>query len=147
MSRDQFGFEFREVMSITTAQGGRARNVVPDAFSLNLNYRFAPGKSLAQAQRDVEDVVKGRAQVQFTDLSPSGKVCLDNPYCQQLVALSGKAPEAKQAWTDVGRLSEAGIDAVNFGPGEAVQAHQQHESAPVAALEVSREMLIRFLSG
>ena len=44
------GFAFFEVMSVTLAHGGRARNVVPDTLELNLNYRFAPGKSLEQAQ-------------------------------------------------------------------------------------------------
>jgi succinyl-diaminopimelate desuccinylase len=34
--------EYREVMSVTTAAGGIARNVIPDRFDLNLNYRFSP---------------------------------------------------------------------------------------------------------
>jgi succinyl-diaminopimelate desuccinylase len=140
------GLEFREVMSATLAHGGRARNVVPDAFELNLNYRFAPGRSLAQAQRDVEELVHGRAEVHFTDLSPSGKVCSGNPHFQRLVALSGRPVEGKQAWTDVGRLSEAGLDAVNFGPGEAAQAHQKHESSNVAALGEAYQVLVRFFA-
>ncbi len=140
------GLEFREVMSATQAQGGRARNVVPDLFELNLNYRFAPGRALAHAQRDVEELVRGRAEVRFTDLSPSGRVCSDNPHYQRLVNFSGKAAEAKQAWTDVGRLSEAGIDAVNFGPGEAAQAHQKHESSNVAALGEAYRVLARFFA-
>ena len=32
------GFTFYEVFSVTRAQGGRARNVLPDLFELNLNY-------------------------------------------------------------------------------------------------------------
>ncbi|MFT3840823.1 MAG: succinyl-diaminopimelate desuccinylase [Myxococcaceae bacterium] len=140
------GLEFREVMSVTTAQGGRARNVVPDLFELNLNYRFAPGKTVAQAQADVEALVAKRADVRFNDLSPSGRVASSNPHYQRLLSLSGKPAEAKQAWTDVGRLSEAGIDAVNFGPGEAAQAHQRLESSNVAALSVAYETLVRFLS-
>jgi len=62
------GFAFFEVMSVTLAHGGRARNVVPDTLELNLNYRFAPGKSLEQAQEDVRALVAGRAEVTFTDL-------------------------------------------------------------------------------
>jgi succinyl-diaminopimelate desuccinylase len=138
--------EFREVMSVTTASGGRARNVVPDLFELNLNYRFAPGKTIAQAQSDVEALVKGRADLRFADLSPSGRVASANPHYQRLLKLSGKPAEAKQAWTDVGRLSEAGMDAVNFGPGEAAQAHQRLESSGVAALAVAYETLKKFLA-
>ena len=73
------GFPFFEVMSVTVARGGRARNVIPESFEVNLNYRFAPGKSLERAQADVLEFVAGRAEVRFDDLSPSGRVCADNP--------------------------------------------------------------------
>lgn len=140
------GYSFYEVMSATLATGGRARNIVPDRFELNLNYRFAPGRSLAQAQEDVRALVKNRATVSFTDLSPSGRVCADNPYFQKLLALTGVAAESKQAWTDVARFSEAGVDAVNFGPGESAQAHQADESAPVDALGVAFDALVKFFT-
>jgi succinyl-diaminopimelate desuccinylase len=139
-------FTFYEVMSVTRAQGGRARNVVPDTMELNLNYRFAPGKSLARAQQDVRDLVAGRAEVEFTDLAPSGRVCLENPLFQRLLSVSETPAQAKQAWTDVGRLSEAGIDAVNYGPGESAQAHQAKESAPIDALHLAYERLYRLLT-
>jgi succinyl-diaminopimelate desuccinylase len=141
------GYPFFEVMSATLATGGRARNVVPDAFEVNLNYRFAPGKSLAQAQADVEALVAGRCAVRFTDLAPSGRVGAQNPWFQALVAATGRPAEAKQAWTDVARFSELGIDAVNYGPGETAQAHQQHESAPVQALAQAWRVLARVLTG
>jgi succinyl-diaminopimelate desuccinylase len=137
---------YYEVMSVTRAQGGRARNVVPDAFELNLNYRFAPGKSLAQAQDEVRAVAGGGAAVDFIDLAPSGRACLENPLAQLLIRASGASPQSKQAWTDVGRLSEAGIDAVNFGPGETAQAHQADESAPVPALGAAYDVLARFVA-
>ncbi|MBX5481272.1 MAG: succinyl-diaminopimelate desuccinylase [Myxococcaceae bacterium] len=139
-------FDFYEVASITRASGGRARNVVPDEFELNLNYRFAPGRSLEEAQEDVRRLVAGRAEIEFTDLSPAGRVCEDNPFFQQLLRLSGAPAESKQAWTDVARLSAHGIDAVNFGPGETAQAHQVNESASVAALGRAWAALCRFLT-
>ncbi len=141
------GFPFFEVMTATLAQGGRARNVVPDQFELNLNYRFAPGKSLAQAQEDVRAMVAGRAIVSFTDLSPSGRVCSGNPFFQRLQKLTAVEAESKQAWTDVARFSEAGVDAVNFGPGESAQAHQRDESAPLDSLDVAHRILAEFLRG
>jgi succinyl-diaminopimelate desuccinylase len=141
------GLPFYEVMSVTKAQGGRARNVVPESFELNLNYRFAPGKSLAQAQADVLAFVRGRAEVAFTDLCPSGRVPSASPLYASLLRCVGAPPEAKQAWTDVGRLSSAGMDAVNFGPGETAQAHQADESCSAAALLRSYQVLAAFLSG
>jgi succinyl-diaminopimelate desuccinylase len=140
------GFSFREVFSVTRAQGGRARNVVPDAFELNLNYRFAPGKSVEQAQEDVRELVASRAEIVFTDLSPAGRVCDDNPLFRRLLAVTRLPVEAKQAWTDVARLSAFGVDAVNFGPGETAQAHQANESAPIPALALAFERLASFLT-
>lgn len=140
------GHTFFEVMSATLAKGGRARNVVPDAFELNLNYRFAPGKRVDEAKADVLALAAGRCAVEFTDLAPSGRVCAGNPHLARLVGLSGRPAEAKQAWTDVARLSEWGLDAVNYGPGETAQAHQRGESASIAALAHAYEVLSKLLS-
>lgn len=139
------GFTFYEVMSITTASGGRARNVIPEAFSLNLNYRFAPGKSVEEAQEDVHRLVANRAEVSFLDLAPSGRVCSDNPHFRRFLATSKLTTEAKQAWTDVARFSAYGVDAVNFGPGETAQAHQANESCSISALTTAYRHLEAFL--
>lgn len=141
------GHTFFEVMSATLARGGRARNVVPDHFELNLNYRFAPGRTLEQAEADVVALAAGRCEVVVTDRAPSGGVCVGNPWFERLVSLTGRNAEAKQAWTDVARFSALGVDAVNFGPGETAQAHQQHESASVAALDRAFETLQAWLRG
>lgn len=140
------GFRFQEVWSATQALGGSARNVVPDAFELNLNYRFAPGKSVEQAEQELVALVAGRAQVEVTDRAPAGRVCADNPLFHRLLAIGGLAAEAKQGWTDVGRLTELGVDAVSYGPGETAQAHREEESAPVDALFLAYQNLERFLS-
>lgn len=140
------GLLFREVMTATLAQGGRARNVVPESFTVNLNYRFAPGKSVEAAQDDVTRFVAGRARVAFTDLAPSGAVAVDNPLLRRLRERTGAAVHGKQAWTDVGRLSSLGIAAVNFGPGEGAQAHQARESVSVRSLVEGWHLLSRFLS-
>ena len=71
--------------------------VVPDAFEVNVNYRFAPGKSVDAAKADVTALVSGRCSIEFTDLAPSGRVCAGNPHFEKLVALTGRQAEAKQA--------------------------------------------------
>lgn len=138
-------FDFYEVFSITRAEGGRARNVVPDTFELNLNYRFAPGKSIEEAQQDVRRLVADRADITFTDLSPSGRVCDQNPLFQRLLETTGLPAASKQAWTDVARFSLFGVDAVNFGPGDTAQAHQANESASIPALLHAFDKLAAFL--
>lgn len=142
---EQGGLEFFEVVSATLASGGRARNVVPDRFELNLNTRFAPGKSLDEAEAELHALVAGRADVEVIDRSPSGRVCLDNPHVQRFVKSAGVKVASKQAWTDVARFGVRGVDAVNFGPGDTAQAHQKNESASVAGLEDAYAKLEAYL--
>ena len=142
---DVAGYRFREVMSATLADGGRARNVIPERFVLNVNYRFAPGKSLEKAQSEVIELVDSRATVNFTDLSPSGRVVADNMLFQQFLETTQVEVTAKQAWTDVARLGEVGIDAVNFGPGLSAQAHQANEYAEIQLLVESYDLFHKFL--
>src|SRR4051812_12465841 len=139
---------WREVMSVTRIDGFTGRNVVPAKCELNLNYRFAPGKSLDQAQGDVESLAKKfGAEVRITDRAPSGPAILDHPLLQEFRALTAAPVEAKQAWTDVANLSAAGVPAANFGPGEQAQAHQKNESCGEEALSRAYSMLERFLRG
>ena len=141
------GFEFFEVASLTQASGGRARNVIPETFELNLNYRFAPGKSLEQAEREVRELVAGRAEVEVVDRAPAGPVCSANPHLKRFLEVTGAKASSKQAWTDVARLGAAGIDAVNFGPGLTSQAHQAGEYVMLAGLEEAYRRLRVFLGG
>jgi succinyl-diaminopimelate desuccinylase len=142
---DCAGFCFREVVSATVAHGGRARNVVPDLFELNVNMRFAPGRTADEAEAELRALVAGRAEVEVTDRAPSAPVCATNPFFQRLLRATGRPATAKQAWTDVARLATHGVEAVNFGPGETAQAHQAGESAPVAALASAYQALAAFL--
>lgn len=134
---------YYEVMTPTTAATENSRNVVPDRFTLNVNYRFAPGKSLDTAREELEAVLDG-AEVTIVDEAPSGAVCLDHPL---LVAWRHKLDlpvEPKQAWTDVARLTARGVPAVNFGPGETSQAHQARESVAIADLAANYAALRAF---
>lgn len=142
---------FYEVMNATMAATTNSRNVIPDAFMLNVNYRFAPGKPLSVAENELRALVGSDADVTIIDEAPSGAVCLDHPLLtwwreeQQGVGMPLEV-EAKQAWTDVARLTARGIPAVNFGPGETAQAHQARESVPTAYLEAGYAALRRLLT-
>jgi succinyl-diaminopimelate desuccinylase len=139
------GFEYFEVVSATLATGGRARNVVPDTMQINVNYRFAPGKSLDQAEAELRALVGDTAEVAIVDRSPSGRVCARNPHLRRLREVTSVKATSKQAWTDVARLAVHGIDAVNFGPGLTSQAHQAGELIPCGNLADGYRMLERFL--
>jgi len=137
---------YREVMTVTRIEGFTGRNVVPARCDLNLNFRFAPGRSLEDAEREVLALAsRFGATATVTDRAPSGPVILDNPLLQEFRAVTAAPVEAKQAWTDVAQFAQAGIPAANFGPGEQAQAHQRGESCGEPALERARALLERFL--
>lgn len=138
------GFVYRTVSSVTLAEGGRGRNIVPDAFTLNLNHRFAPDTTLAQAQANIEALVAGRAKIEWIDLSPSAPPHASHPLVVALRESGVPAIEAKQAWTDVARFATLGIPAVNWGPGENAQAHQRNEWTSIEKLALGRAILGRF---
>ena len=138
---------YREVMSVTRIEGFTGRNVVPARCELNLNFRYAPGRSVEDAEAEVRALAQRfGAECTVTDRAPAGAVVLDNPLLRKLRSLSGVAVEAKQAWTDVARLGLFGIPAANFGPGEQAQAHQKGESCSEEALERGWALLQRFLT-
>ena len=137
---------FREVLSATRIEGGRARNVVPDRCTLNLNFRFAPDRSLEDAAEELRALgARHGASVELTDLSPACPAFQDHPLVQRLVERTGVPVEPKQAWTDVARLAVHGIPAVNLGPGATSQAHQRGEWIEIAALEAGYRIYEAFL--
>ncbi|HSO31833.1 MAG TPA: succinyl-diaminopimelate desuccinylase [Labilithrix sp.] len=140
------GLLYRTTTTVTSASGGRGRNVVPDLFTLNLNHRFAPVTSLEEAQRDVRALVGEGARVEFTDLSPAALPNARHPLVKHLAAAGVRGIEPKQAWTDVARFSALGIAAVNFGPGENAQAHQKNESTDLSLLFKGYQILFGWLS-
>jgi succinyl-diaminopimelate desuccinylase len=146
-SQDQVeGLTWNEVVSATLAQGGRARNIIPDIFEINLNHRFGPGTSLERAEAKLYDLVNGEAELEIVDRSPPAPPVRSHPLVQMLAESGVHAVEPKQAWTDVARFAAFGIPAVNFGPGEQAQAHQRNEWTSLPKLMEGREILARFLS-
>jgi succinyl-diaminopimelate desuccinylase len=141
------GLPFREVLSVTRIEGGRARNVVPDHCTLNLNFRFAPDRSVDEAAREMDELARRfGAEAEITDRSPACPAFVDHPLVVRLRDRAALEVEPKQAWTDVARLAAAGIPAVNFGPGATAQAHQRGEWVEVAAIERAYRALERFLA-
>ncbi len=140
------GLVYREVVSATRIEGGRARNVVPDRCTLNVNFRFAPDKTVEAAAEELRRLAERfGARVALTDLSPACPAFADHPLVARLRDRTGAEAHPKQAWTDVARLAQAGIPAVNLGPGATSQAHQQGEWVELEALERSYRMLEAFL--
>jgi succinyl-diaminopimelate desuccinylase len=141
------GITYRDVWSATQAWTDDARNVIPGRFVVNLNFRFAPSRSLEEAERELHELVGGRASIEIVDRSPPAPPALDTPVLRRFVATLDAPVAAKQAWTDVARFAEVGVPGVNYGPGLTAQAHQRGEFVPVAALVSAHRGLDRFLRG
>jgi len=138
---------FREVKNVTRIEGFSGRNVLPARCDLNVNFRFAPGKTVAQAEAELRALAERfGAECEIVDRAPAGDPILENPLLKKFRALTGVPVEPKQAWTDVARLGLAGIPAANFGPGDQSQAHQRNESCSEEALERAYLLLERFLT-
>ena len=111
------GLLYRESMSAVRITGGVAGNVIPDACEVEVNYRFAPSKSAADAEAHIRNLLAG-FDVEITDAAEGARPGLDAPIARDFVTAVGAEPRPKYGWTDVARFSALGIPAVNYGPGD-----------------------------
>lgn len=142
------GLTYREVASVTTIAGGTATNVVPDRVTATVNLRYSPTQSREEAERRLRELLgHPSAQVDVVGNAPPGAVPSGNPLVDRLRTAGDLAVGPKQAWTPVAELGLAGIDAVNFGPGDPEYAHRDDEQVDVASLDRSYGVLQAFLEG
>ncbi|TWP49241.1 succinyl-diaminopimelate desuccinylase [Lentzea tibetensis] len=138
------GCTYREGLQAVKVTGGVAGNVVPDEVVLSVNHRFAPDKSVEDAEAHLREVFDGY-EVTVVDHAAGALPGLNAPAAQQLVRAAGGEPVAKLGWTDVARFAALGMPAVNFGPGDPVLCHTREEHVPVEQIGVCQGVLKRFL--
>ena len=139
------GLQYHEGLQAVRIEGGVAGNVVPDSCVVAVNHRFAPDKSLAEAEAHVREVFAG-FDVTVVDASGGALPGLNSPAAAELVEAAGGQPIAKLGWTDVARFAARGLPAVNFGPGSPTLAHTRQEHVPAADVRHCADVLTRFLS-
>ncbi len=140
------GCEYREGLSAVRIDGGVAGNVIPDAASVTVNFRFAPDRSVDAALQHVREVFDGLdVRIEQTDAAAGALPGLSQPAAKALVEAAGGQVRAKYGWTDVARFAALGIPAVNFGPGDPNLAHTRDERVPVANITAAVGMLRRYL--
>ena len=140
------GCAYREGLSAVRVDGGVAGNVIPDAASVTVNFRFAPDRDPAAALAHVREVLAGLdVTVDQTDVAPGAMPGLHHPAAAALVAAADGLVRAKYGWTDVARFAALGVPAVNYGPGDPNLAHRRDERVAVAQITAVTETLRRFL--
>ncbi|WP_460714174.1 succinyl-diaminopimelate desuccinylase [Nocardioides dilutus] len=127
------GLEYHEGLNAVAISGGVAGNVIPDECVVEVNFRFAPDRSEAEAEAFVRGIFAGY-DVRITDSAPGAMPGLDLPAAKAFVEAVGREVNPKFGWTDVARFTALGIPAVNFGPGDPMLAHKQEEFVPVEHL-------------
>jgi succinyl-diaminopimelate desuccinylase len=140
------GLEYREGLTAVGIAGGVAGNVIPDSCTVSVNYRFAPDRSLEEAEEHVRTVFAGY-EVVMTDGAAGALPGLSRPAAAEFVEAIGSAPNPKLGWTDVARFSALGVPAVNYGPGDPLLAHAPDERVQLAKLTECEENLRRWLTG
>jgi succinyl-diaminopimelate desuccinylase len=138
------GLVYREGLNAVGVHGGVAGNVIPDECVVEVNYRFAPSRSEAEAADVVRRVLAG-FDVRITDSAPGALPGLSQPAAAAFVAMVGGEPLPKFGWTDVARFSALGVPAVNYGPGDPMVAHQREEFCDIAPILECEEKLLAWL--
>ncbi len=124
------GCEYREGLNAVRIAGGVAGNVIPDRCEIEVNFRFAPDRTVPEAEAHLRELFDGFA-VEVVDSAPGALPGLSSVPAQEFLAVVGRPPAAKLGWTDVARFAELGIPALNFGPGDPNLAHTREERVEI----------------
>ena len=144
---DVDGLVFREVLSVTQIDtAGNAHNVIPARVEATLNFRYAPDRTMAEAEarlrelvgRDVEIVqqLAGRARRARARRSSSGSA-----------SVGGFAVSRSRRGRTSPTSPRAASTRSTSGPGATRYAHAADEQVEIAELARTYEALQRFLLG
>lgn len=140
------GLVYCEGLNAVGISGGVAGNVIPDVCTVSVNYRFAPDRSLVDAEAHVRRVFEG-FDVHVVDASPGALPGLSRPAAGEFVSAVGGRPAPKFGWTDVALFSQLGVPAVNYGPGDPGLAHTREEHVSLAQVVACEDRLRTWLTG
>jgi len=134
---------YREGLNAVSITGGIATNVIPDRCDMLVNYRFAPDKSLVQAEEVLREIFSGY-ELEVRDAAPPAPPGLESPLVASFAAAVGRVGP-KYGWTDVARFYQLGVPALNYGPGDPNCAHTDHEFVYLDDVAACRDLLSAWL--
>ena len=113
------GLEYREGLNAVRIEGGVAGNVIPDACTVTVNYRYAPDRTEEEALAHVREVFADCGVAEFVVDDHSGAArcpaCPTRPRRPSSTAVGGTA-QPKFGWTDVARFCALGVPGGQLRP-------------------------------
>ncbi|WP_330307128.1 MULTISPECIES: succinyl-diaminopimelate desuccinylase [unclassified Streptomyces] len=142
------GLQFHEGLNAVRIEGGVATNVIPDACTVVVNFRYAPDRSEEEAEAFVRDYFAdcGVDEIVVDDHSGGARPGLTHPAAAAFLAAVGGEARPKFGWTDVARFSALGVPAVNYSPGNPILAHKVDERVKASLIPEAEERLRGWLT-
>ncbi|MFC8276922.1 succinyl-diaminopimelate desuccinylase [Streptomyces sp. NPDC057271] len=142
------GLEYHEGLNAVRIEAGVANNVIPDACTVVVNYRYAPDLTPEEAEAHVREVFADCGVTEFVVDDHSGGALpgLSHPAAEAFMKAVGGTAHPKFGWTDVARFSALGVPAVNYGPGDPIYAHKVDEHVVVERIVQCEERLRDWLT-
>ena len=123
------GLTYREGLNAVGITGGIAGNVIPDRCVIEVNYRFAPDKSAAQAEAYVREVLDGYS-VQVIDVAAGARPGLDQPAAAEFLARGRRSRECEVRLDRCRPLQLDGHPGSQLRPGRSQQGPRRRRVLP-----------------
>lgn len=127
--------------------GDGAYNVIPTTVDFKFSMRPPPGDNVSAREADIRKIAQGL----YPDVVLDTIVAFPSFQSQNVDAFApvfgGAAPIDLPYWTEAAMLSEAGVNAVVYGPGDVEQAHKPNEFVTKTQLEIAQKAYARALTG
>jgi len=143
----------QETLAVTTIQGGRQINVIPDSCQLQIDWRILPGLDPRQRCLELQNAIKKMVnvplEVELLSVFEPMETDSHHPLTQSLWQTARKVQPHSQLSgaayaTDASAFANLDIPAVVFGPGTIRQAHTQDEYITIEQLEKAEEVYDKF---
>ncbi|WP_371395439.1 M20/M25/M40 family metallo-hydrolase [Fretibacter rubidus] len=124
-----------------------AYNVIPTTATLKFSLRPPPGDNVAARESDIRAIASGL----YPDHPLDTIVAFPSFATKDLSAFAPYfgdfEPLDLPYWTEAAMLSDAGVNAVVYGPGDVDQAHKPNEFVTQTQLDTAQVVYARALSG
>jgi acetylornithine deacetylase len=136
-------------LNVGMAQGGKAKNVIPGAMKLTLEWRPLPNQPTEQVLRAVEQLIADciaeepgfEATIRPLRMDRGFDTPASADVVQFLAQQSGKQIDTVAFGTEGPQLAALGAVPVVFGPGDITVAHQTGEYVPIDELHRAAQIL------